>query len=72
MLRTKAWSERWLEILVYRRYFGREGVIPYVLDKPGARGRLASGTRQLEKLTEAAKQTGARGREAARALQGKK
>lgn len=28
--------------------------------------------RQLEKLTEAAKQTGARGREAARALRGKK
>ena len=46
MLRTKAWSERWLEILVYRRYFGREGAIPYVLDKPGARGRLASGTRR--------------------------
>ena len=71
MLRTKAWSERWLEILVYRRYFGREGAIPYVLDKPGARAGQAD-KRQLEKLTEAAKQTGARGREAARALQGKK
>jgi len=28
MLRTKAWSERWLEILAYSRYFGGEGVKP--------------------------------------------
>lgn len=66
--------------LVYRRYFGGEGVKTLMstwtnADHQKALQAARNGTAnkyQQAKLAEAAKQAGARGREAARALQGKK
>jgi|GEM_PF-1074609 hypothetical protein len=51
MLRTKAWSERWLEILFYSRNCGREGVIILAGNQTDAR-------RRAQQEYEMAKRTG--------------